>query len=310
MWRLDEMLGKDGRTSFLLGNAPRTDFGEYKLRSTYYRLAALLGWLRALRRELSFLRFAGKHRITIIDDAIDRLEQTLADGYQVELQRLQGLLQIWGLPAIADDKVRLRLAVDLENCKDNALLSECVASPNDLSESKQIALASDSATLICTSGKFAPVPYNVIVETRHRTIRQIAIREAWLYRDWQTAIGDLVLRESTIGDRSFDVIGFGEFESMILNPTPDQSRLLLRIAGLFDDVNLAHENPFDARPETLNKLLIATAALVSGIGKVKVSAPLLAPRTIAAAKRVLGNDAAKRQAISPKKVGSVFFGQD
>jgi hypothetical protein len=290
MWRLNEIFGGDGRASFLLAREHKTDFEDYKLRSTYYRLAALLGWLRALRRELSFLRLAGKHRIDIIEDAIDNLERSLADGHHVELQRLQGLLlQIWALPSITDERLRLRLAVDLENCVKRALQNEPVASPLDLSEDRQLTLCRDCATLICTSAKFARVSDDVVAETRSRAIRQIAIREAWLYRDWQAAIGDLVLRESTAGSRRFDVIGFGEFEAMILGPTPDQFRLLSRIGALFHDVNLDHEDPFDARPETLKKLFHATATLVFGIARVPISAPLLSGATVAAAKRVLNN---------------------
>lgn len=133
----------------LLAKEPRTDFEDYKLRSTYYRLAILLGWLRALRRELSFLRLAGKHRIDIIEDAIDNLERSLADGHHVELQRLSGLLLIWTLPAVADEQLRLRLAVDLENCVKSALQSAPVTSPLELSSGKQSTLCKDAATLIC-----------------------------------------------------------------------------------------------------------------------------------------------------------------
>lgn len=287
MWRLNEMFGKDGRSSFLTAREPRTDFEDYKLRSTYYRLAALLGWLRALRRELSFLRLAGKHRIDIIEDAIDNLERSLADGHHVELQRLKGLLHIWALPSVAEERLRLRLAVDLENCVKRALQTEPVASALELSPAGQSALCTEAAALICMSAKFAPISADVLAETRSRAIRQVAIREAWLYRDWQAAVGDLVLRESTAGNRRFDVIGFGDFESLMLEPTPAQFRILCRIGSMFHDVDLDHADPFDARPATLNALLCATAALVHEIAKVRVSAPLVSRATVAAAKHIV-----------------------
>ncbi|MCK9276436.1 MAG: hypothetical protein M0P57_15260 [Syntrophales bacterium] len=59
MWRLREIFSKDGRASYLAGQGPKTTFEDYKIQSTYYRLAAVLGWLRALRRELSFFRLEG-----------------------------------------------------------------------------------------------------------------------------------------------------------------------------------------------------------------------------------------------------------
>jgi hypothetical protein len=287
MWRLTEMFGRDGRASFLVAREPRTEFEEYKLRSTYYRLAALLGWLRALRRELSFLRLASKRRIDVIEDAIDNLERSLADGHHVEIQRLAGLLQIWTLPAVNDEKLSRRLAVDLENCVKRTLQSAPVASPLDLSADRQVTLCRDCAGLICANARFAPVAEDILVETRSRAIRQIAIREAWLYRDWQAAIGDLVLRESTAGNRRFEVLGFGDFEAFMLGPTPAQYRLLCRVGALFQGVNLDQEDSFDARPETLRSLLRATATLVQGIGRVPVSAPLLSTASIAAADRIL-----------------------
>ena len=97
LWRLKETFGKDGRASYLSAREPRTSFEDYKLRSTYYRLAAVLGWIRALRRELSFLRLADKKRLEVIESAIISLESSLADGHHVEFQRLDGLIRIWHL---------------------------------------------------------------------------------------------------------------------------------------------------------------------------------------------------------------------
>jgi len=42
-WRLKEILARDGRASFLTSVEPRTEFDQYKLLSTYFRLAATLG---------------------------------------------------------------------------------------------------------------------------------------------------------------------------------------------------------------------------------------------------------------------------
>lgn len=287
LWRLKEIFAKDGRGLFLIAKEPRTLFEEYKLRSTYYRLAALLGWLRALRRELSFLRLAGKHRIDIIEDAIDNLERSIADGHHVEHKRLDGLLQIWSMPQINNKQIRLRLAVDLNYCVKQKLQTSAATSPFELSDEQQQALCLECATLICKGAKFSSISSGVLKETQNQAIRQIALKEAWLYRDWQTAIGDLVLRESTAGDRRFDVIGFGEFEAMMISPTETQFLHLSRISTLFYGVNVDHEDSFDARSETLQSLLHATATLIQAIHKVSASAPLLNDKTINAANEVL-----------------------
>ena len=64
MWRLREIFSLSGRASFLIGQEPRTTFEDYKLRSTYYRLAAVFGLVTGLYGgELSFLRIGGTRSI-------------------------------------------------------------------------------------------------------------------------------------------------------------------------------------------------------------------------------------------------------
>jgi len=150
LWRLKEMLGHDGRASYLLSQDPKTVFEDYKLRSTYYRLAAVLGWVRALRRELSFFRRGAGGRLDEIEDAIANLEASLADGHHVELQRLDGLLQIWGLPPIRDSQLRLQDVLALiqvlglnehSHRSDEGLVEELSGAPR--SEASWIAAAED-----------------------------------------------------------------------------------------------------------------------------------------------------------------------
>jgi len=288
MWRLREIFSKDGRaSSYLTGQGPKTTFEDYKLRSTYYRLAAVLGWLRALRRELSFFRLEEQGRLTSMEEAIANLESALADGHHVEHQRLDGLLKIWGLPQINDNRTRLRVAVDVEQCVKRSTQNARVAIAMDIPPHLQLGLCQEVAGLVCSSAKFATVSPEILQETCSRSIRQIAIREAWLYRDWQAAIGDLMIRDATVGNRRFEVLGFGDFESMILGPTEDQFRSLCRIAMLFDQVDVDREDPFDARPEALRKLYRAIATMVKVMSEVPTSAAVVDKNTAEEARHVL-----------------------
>ena len=157
MWRLLEVFGSDGRGSFLVASEPRTVFEDYKLRSTYYRLAALLGWIRALRRELSFLRLAGKRRIEIIDDAIEQLERSLADGHHVEIKRLEGLLHLWQIPPSSEKVEKGKLAVDVENVVKTTLQHSSVTTAHDLEPDAQLALCRKVVDLLCKSRKTKPL---------------------------------------------------------------------------------------------------------------------------------------------------------
>jgi hypothetical protein len=306
-WRLKEAFGSDGRGSYLTAQEPRTHYEDYKLRSTYYRLASVLGWIRALRRELSFFRTEGQERLASLENAIAHFEASLADGHHVELQRLDGLLHIWGLRPITDGEVRMRVAVDVENHEKRYLQRFPVASPADLPSDRQGELCTEIAELICTRASLAPVSREILVETQSQAIRQIAIKEAWLYRDWQAAIGGLMIREATAGDRHFEVLGFGEFESMLLGPTEDQFRWLCRIAMLFDELDLERDNPFDARPTALRKLYQATAQMVKVMSEVPSNAALIDSNTVSEARRALNTLGADGQAtrIGQEVIGSV-----
>jgi hypothetical protein len=96
-----------------------------------------------------------------------------------------------------------------------------------------------------------------------------------------------MIRESSVGDRRFDIVGFGDFESMLLGPTDAQFRSLDRIANLFDHVEVDVVNPFDARPATLKKIYLATAELVTSIAGVASGAALIDQSTLKAAYAVV-----------------------
>ena len=45
------------------------------------------------------------------------------------------------------------------------------------------------------------------------------MRQAWIYRDWQQAIGDVMIRDIKGPVRRFDIIGYGEFEALLRSAT-------------------------------------------------------------------------------------------
>ncbi|MBX3093606.1 MAG: hypothetical protein KF680_03570 [Cryobacterium sp.] len=48
-------------------------------------------------------------------------------------------------------------------------------------------------------------------------VQLLDTREAWIYRDWQAAIGDLLLVSASEGSRTYDAIGYREFEELYIN---------------------------------------------------------------------------------------------
>ena len=80
-FRLKEIF--EGRGSFLLKDAPQTDFNEYRYISTIYRFCAVLAWIRVIKKEESFLRIKDEYQV-VISKAILKFQNALADGKEVE----------------------------------------------------------------------------------------------------------------------------------------------------------------------------------------------------------------------------------
>ena len=274
MWRLNEALNEPGRGRWLLlkgvpipGNRFST-FGAYKKVSTLYRLAVLLGWLRACRREFSYLKLADEGANRPIDSAISAIEKALADGPQVELERFQQLCALWLIQVTGINTQQTSLvSVDLEA----AIASYLEASDKDeltsLDDRSRRELCQQAAQRLCSSLNVNPISSTVVDQTWGQAFEIIAVREAWIYRDWQAAIGDLMIRDVEHGDRRFDVIGFSEFESVCLNGTDDQKKWVSRLSAIFDEIDVSVRHRFDHRPKQLGAILRATALLVESLSE-------------------------------------------
>jgi hypothetical protein len=287
-WRLREVLDGHGRAEFLLVNKNTTAFEDYKLRSTYYRMAAMLAWIRALRRELTFFKLGAHGRLKAVETALWKFEEALADGHHVELQRLDGLASLWQFPRAADAAAWRRLSVELGRCYKRVLRTAGVTSATALSPEARHLLCKQANDLISTACRAEKVSPDVLRETEAQAIRAMEIREAWLYRDWQAAIGDLLIRPQTGAPRRFDVAGFGEFEQMMLSPSEEAFRWLERLSRFFVDVDVDDRSEFDARPATIQNACLATARLLVALHGVDRGYALVDANSLTGVRDALG----------------------
>jgi hypothetical protein len=267
LWRLHEALEQPGRGRFLklVGVPTSTNkystFGAYKKVSTLYRLAALLGWVRACRREFSYLKVAESEAHGPIEEAITRFEQALADGPAVAIERLEKLCSLWGIAGPLDKDTSQSLAVDLEIAIDEYFQNLDVDEVSLLSAVQKSELASRAAKVITTSFSLQDLPQAVLEQSWARAVQIVDFKEAWIYRDWQSAIGDHMLHPIDGAERRFEVVGFSEFESMCINGTEVQKKWILRLSAVFDGIDLSWKDPYDHRPSQLGAVLNATASL-------------------------------------------------
>jgi hypothetical protein len=88
IWRMSEIL-MDQRPHFLMLKTNPKDYNRYKRLSTLYRIAALLGWIRAINLELSALPRGGFGATSSVIEALSKVQSALADGLGVEERRIR-----------------------------------------------------------------------------------------------------------------------------------------------------------------------------------------------------------------------------
>lgn len=264
-FRLREIVERK-QARYLLSDAPKIPFLEYKRISTLYRIASVLGWIRAIRRERSYIdpQQASK---AVEMQAIGEFETALADGAHVELQRLDELMITWRVKfSDVDKKSRVASLIDGERAE--YLAAKGVLSPRDLSDCDQIDLAQRCAEIIRREIQL-DIPSDLVIATAKQTAVIFGIKEAYIYRDWQAAIGDLMLQQEKIGSRHFSVLGFGTFEDMIIevrkNPQSNHARWFDRLERLIHDLDMNREGMFDARREQLRQLYQCCIKLETGL---------------------------------------------
>ena len=218
-WRLHEAFYEPGRAAYLKLPEPVTEFQRYKKESTVYRLAALFGWIRAFRRELSFFTLDDKTRVHAVEEAVGALEHALAEGKLVEARRAKKLAELWGIALAEDPDVASDAAVRME---------EAVKTCHGLDELWRVAeMAEEEKLRVCATAAGAlaryaegekEVPQGTLEAKLPDSVGILAVREAWIFRDQQGAIGDVMLEEvspdGTAG-RRFDVKGYAAFDAIL-----------------------------------------------------------------------------------------------
>lgn len=266
VWRLDEILNQAGRGSYLLNEKYQTRFAEYKRLSTIYRISALLGWIRAYRREISFLRSPDETQVLEIRNSIRDLEKALADGAHVEMKRLDALLDLWKskFNSEYDDKPKVAVLIDHE--LKNFLQKENCKTAVELPTEKQLLLSRSISDLLCSNfGIMNKLSDQILQETLGRAMEFLSLKEAWIYKDWQSAIGDMMLKESPSEERQFEVQGYYEFEKSILQGDEIGEVWFERLNALIYNLDASGTDKSDIRISQLHQTMVATAKLLKAI---------------------------------------------
>jgi hypothetical protein len=209
----------------------------------------------------------------------------LADGAHVEGKRLEALLSLWGYDGELDEPTRLRLGISLEQILKNELYTQNVLLARDLPKDRQRELSFELAKALSAELNETPPSDEVVGEMVAEAAQCLSYREAWIYRDWQAGLGDLMLNEIDSGHGKFEVIGFAEFEYMSLIGPNDDNRWIERANSVFEDLDTTGSDKYDERYNQLRTTLFATAQLLLALTRADPQQQILMKKSIELAEK-------------------------
>jgi hypothetical protein len=286
LWRLDEILFKR-RGQYLLEDAPPTPFNQYKLISTCYRIAAILGWIRAIRLEQSYLFYGDQPAVDALRGAVIDFESALADSPRVEARVLNELARLWRLklPADADRVARAmaQVVADMQHFLSSYALTR-YHELGALDDARGLEVVRQVAASVTGMLSHPPVSDQELVATCRSALTIVGVKQAWIYRDWQQAIGDLMIREIEGAVRRFDIIGYGAFETLYRET---DNPWVVRLRDVVIGIDVARPEPADLRLEQLRHVARATASLVCAIETLDLERRVLDPKACDLARKFL-----------------------
>ncbi len=287
-WRLREILHIEGSYQVSLG-AGESRFERYKTESTRYRIAALLGWMSALESELVLCDAQPDPSVGSMRIALARVRDALAEGGHIDVLRFSLLCALWDRQHDEESLTSAGRKVDLAlKRRMVSLKSEAVTA---LSEGDQQAIVREIRSIVHDLTQ--PMVGTSIAPSMEEVIRVLSIKEAWLFRDWQRAIGEMMLVDTPDGARRFDVRGFRAYTTLASEPGSPDQQWIQRLRELTDDFDSSRDPQFDARIGQLKQVLTAIAQLIIDFQASEPSRTSIQSDALEAARRIVTPTPAK-----------------
>ena len=284
IWRFKEIF-IDKRHHWLMSNTLPISYNEYKRVSTLYRIAAVLGWIRAINLELNSLAQGTSRFTTPLASAINSFQSALADGPHTELRRLEQLCGSWSLD-IANKPLaeRTSLARDLEIEYYRIGGSKLGDDPDyllDLSDEKKLECCTTLSAFLFEKLRIKPLSSEFVRERIQSTLESLTYQESLIYREWQEAIGDAMLVTEPGSIRRFRIVGYSDFIKLLRT----KSAWINAFRTSIDDINFSIIDQRDVRRQQLIKLSKAVADMLDAIARTE-DKDLVSDEALAAAEQL------------------------
>lgn len=226
-----------------------SDFYNYKYISTLYRLFSVLAWLRLAGRELTFYRITSGKKIKKLNKSIFNFKSSLADGMDVEMKRVSNVLASTNYTQQLDEEDLKKIGFKLDNLIINTYGKLYY---NETKEDLIINVIS----LLRTELNF-----DIIVLDKEEFYKTICVTESWIYRDWQDAIGDLMIVNN-------DIISYKDFEEMYIKK--EKSKWIKRGESVFDKLSIGNLEKYDFRVVQIKNILENSFYLLETLQQIKI----------------------------------------
>lgn len=157
-----------------------------------------------------------------------------------------------------------------------------------LSEEARKQLAIDINRLIAIEAGHPLATNDEICATLPDFSKELSRTLVLIYRDWQAAIGDLVLKRNEKESRKFEVVGYKEFEQLYLSESSEHKKWLERASRLFKNLDVTVEERFDGRTRQLKDLYKTVYEILLALSKISTSNVDLAKISIKRLPKLMG----------------------
>lgn len=252
------------RSHYLWKETPMSNFYQYKYKSSVYRLCSLLGALRAYRLIESSLIL----RDTEISSYMGAVESCLADGQMIEMYVAKSICKIANvdIEKIKPNAIE-KLSIEVDNLVQKFQMEYDQEYIADLDSKSQDRFILELADLM----KRLEIPNSNLENKKTELIKEVSIKLALIYRDWQQAIGEMMLKPSANGIQN--VISFRNFENKWDKFKSNQKSdiWLERVEKIFENLDLRVDQNSDSRIDQLKRVYNSVYKLLKKLHNLRLN---------------------------------------
>lgn len=239
-------------------NQHGSHYYNYKYLSTLYRFFCVLAWLRLAGKEITFYKVSKRSDMKKLNSAIYNFQSALADGMSVHTKRVINALNSTNVSTLTVEKEDIQIIGDK---LDMMLLDVCGKRYEIISKEKKDDLINEIVKLM--KNQF---DRDVTILNDDEFYRNICIKESWIYRDWQDAIGDMMIKNDKL-------MSYREFEEVYCNES--EKVWITRGESLFNELSISNKQEYDFRVIQVKNILNCSYRLLKALQKININGSIV-----------------------------------